>query len=79
VDTSNPFIAKDIPSADESMVIIRFSNPKGIDFPYLLSMLDESWMSRPNNIVVPGGKMGLAMQLILTPLILRLMDRKRRA
>ena len=79
VDTSNPFIAKDIPSADESMVIIRFANPKGIDFPYLLSMLDESWMSRPNNIVVPGGKMGLAMQLILTPLILRLMDRKRRA
>ncbi len=79
VDTSNPFIAADIPSADESMVIIRFANPKGIDFPYLLSMLDESWMSRPNNIVVPGGKMGLAMQLILTPLILRLMDRKRRA
>jgi phosphoribulokinase len=61
------------------MVVIRLANPKGIDFPYLLSMLDESWMSRPNNIVVPGGKMGLAMQLILTPLILRLMDRKRRA
>jgi len=79
VDTSNPFIAADIPTADESMVVIRFANPKGIDFPYLLSMLDESWMSRPNNIVVPGGKMGLAMQLILTPLILRLMDRKRRA
>ncbi|MGI9245343.1 MAG: phosphoribulokinase [Steroidobacteraceae bacterium] len=79
VDTSNPFIANDIPSADESMVIIRFANPKGIDFPYLLSMLDGSWMSRPNNIVAPGGKMGLAMQLILTPLILRLMDRKRRA
>jgi len=79
VDTSNPFIAKDIPSADESMVVIRFANPKGIDFPYLLSMLDDSWMSRPNNIVVPGGKMGLAMQLIFTPMILRLIDQKRRA
>ena len=79
VDTSNPFIAKDIPSADESMVVIRFANPKGIDFPYLMSMLDGSWMSRPNNIVVPGGKMGLAMQLIFTPMILRLMDLKRRA
>lgn len=79
VDTSNPFIAKDIPSADESMVVIRFANPKGIDFPYLLSMLQNSWMSRPNNIVVPGGKMGLAMQLIFTPMILRLMDLKRRA
>jgi len=79
VDTSNPFIARDIPSADESMVIIRFADPKGIDFPYLLSMLHDSWMSRPNTIVCPGGKMGLAMQLILTPMILRLMDRKRRA
>ena len=79
VDTSNPFIAADIPSADESMVVIRFANPKGIDFPYLLSMLDGAWMSRPNNIVIPGGKMGLAMQLIFTPMILRLMDMKRRA
>jgi len=79
VDTSNPFIAADIPSPDESMVVIRFADPKGIDFPYLLSMLDGSWMSRPNNIVVPGGKMGLAMQLIFTPMILRLMDQKKRA
>ncbi len=79
VDTSNPFIAREIPSADESMVVIRFTNPKGIDFPYLLSMLQNSWMSRPNNIVVPGGKMGLAIELIFTPMVLRLMDRKRRA
>ena len=79
VDTSNPFVAKDIPSADESLVVIRFANPKGIDFPYLLSVLHNSWMSRPNNIVVPGGQMGLAMQFIFTPMILRLMDLKRRA
>jgi len=79
VDTSNPFIAKDIPTADESMVVIRFANPKGIDFPYLVSMLHNSWMSRPNNIVVPGGQMGLAMQFIFTPMILRLIDLKRRA
>ena len=79
VDTSNPFIAKDIPRADESMVVIRFANPKGIDFPYLLSMIENSWMTRPNTFVIPGGKMGLAMQLIFTPMILRLMDRKKRA
>jgi phosphoribulokinase len=79
VDTSNPFIARDIPTADESMVVIRFANPKGIDFPYLLSMLHDSMMTRPNTILVPGGKMGLAMQLIFTPMILRLLDLKRRA
>ncbi|MEM5339501.1 phosphoribulokinase [Paraburkholderia azotifigens] len=79
VDTSNPFTARDIPSADESFVVIRFTNPKGIDFPYLLTMLHDSFMSRPNVIVVPGGKMGLAMQLIFTPMILQMIDRQRRA
>jgi len=79
VDTSNPFIARDIPTADESMVVIRFANPKGIDFPYLLSMLHNSMMTRPNTIVCPGGKMGLAMQLIFTPMILRLIDLKKRS
>ena len=79
VDTSNPFIAKDIPSADESMVVIRFANPRGIDFQYLLSMLHDSWMTRPNSLVIPGGKMGLAMQLIFTPMILKLVDIKRKS
>ena len=79
VDTSNPFVARYIPTADESFVVIRFENPKGIDFPYLLSMIHDSFMSRANIIVVPGGKMELAMQLILTPMILKLMDVRRRA
>jgi len=79
VDTSNPFIARYIPTADESFVVIRFANPKGIDFPYLLTMLHGAFMSRPNIIVVPGGKMELAMQLIFTPMILQIVDKKRRA
>ena len=79
VDTSNPFIARDVPSPDESMLVIRFRNPRGIDFPYLLSMLPQSFMSRPNTIVCPGGKMPLAMQLIFTPMIWQLIDRKKRA
>jgi phosphoribulokinase len=79
VDTSNPFVARDIPSADESFLVVRFANPKGIDFPWLLTMLHDSFMSRQNSIVVPGGKMPLAMQLIFTPMILQLLDRKRRA
>jgi phosphoribulokinase len=61
------------------LVVIRFANPRGIDFPYLLSMIHDSFMSRANSIVIPGGKLDLAMQLILTPLILHLMERKRRA
>lgn len=79
VDTSNPFIAREIPAPDESFVVIRFADPKGIDFQYLLNMLPASFMSRANTIVVPGGKMELAMQLIFTPFILRMMERKKRA
>jgi len=76
VDTSNPIIAADVPTVDESVVVVRFSKPDkfGIDFPWLLSELDGSWMSRRNSIVVPGGKMSLAMQLVLTPILGNMMD-----
>ena len=78
VDTSNPFIARDIPLPDESFVVIRFKDPKkfNTDFPYLLSMLDGSFMSRRNSIVVPGGKMGFAMEIILQPIIEQMMEKR---
>jgi phosphoribulokinase len=79
VDTSNPFAARWIPTADESMVIIRFAKPRGIDFSYLHSMIHDSFMSRANSIVIPGAKLDLAMQLILTPFVLQLVERHRRA
>ena len=79
VDTSNPLVARWIPTADESIVVIRFKNPHGIDFPYLVSMISGSWMSRANSIVIPGGKLDLAMQLILTPLITRLISLSKRS
>ncbi len=77
VDTSNPFVARFIPTPDESFLVIRFADPRGIDFPYLLSMLHDSFMSRSNTIVCPGGKMDLAMQLIFTPMIWRLLERRK--
>ncbi len=81
VDTSNPFIARDIPTPDESFVVIRFRDPKkfSVDFPYLLSMIKDSFMSRRNSIVVPGGKMGFAMEIILAPIIHEMIQRSRAA
>ncbi len=79
VDTSNPFIARWIPTPAESILVIRFARPQGIDFPYLLSMLHNSHMSRANSIVVPGDKLDLAMQLIFTPMIHKLTERKKRS
>ena len=76
VDTSNPFSAKAIPTLDESFVVIRFREVNNVDFPYYLSMIDGAFMSRMTTMVVPGGKMGLAMELILTPLIEELMKKK---
>ena len=76
VDTSNPFIARDIPTPDESFVVIRFRDSKNVDFPYFLNMIHDSFMSRPNTIVIPGGKMGFAMEVVLTPIIQRLIEGK---
>lgn len=71
VDTSNPFVSRYIPTLDESLIVIRFRDPKkiNVDFQYLLSMIHDSFMSRRNSIVVPGGKMGFAMEIIMQPLI----------
>lgn len=81
VDTSNPFVARDIPTLDESFVVIQFRNPdiRHTDFSNLLSMIQGSFMSRRDTIVVPGGKMGLAMEIIFPPIIADLMDRKRKS
>ena len=79
VDTSNPFSAKAIPTLDESFVVIRFREVKNVDFQFYLRMIEGSFMSRVSTLVVPGGKMGLAMELILTPLIRDLIERKTQA
>lgn len=77
VDTSNPFIARDIPTLDESMVVIRFRDPGRVDFTRLLAMIHDSFMSRRNTLVVPGGKMGMAIELILAPLILEIVAKSK--
>ena len=81
IDTSNPFTLEDIPSNDESMVVIHISNRRKIcpDFRYLLEMLQGSFMSRPDTLVVPAGKMVFAMELLLNPAIEQMMERREAA
>ena len=78
VDTSNPFIARDIPTPDESFVIVRFREPKGVDFPYMLAMIPNAFMSRANTLVVPGGKMSHAMEIILAPVMHEMIESKKK-
>ena len=75
VDTSNPFIARDIPTLDESFVVVRFQDHKHCDFVYLQDMVHDSFLSRPNTLVVPGGKMGFVMELILRDDIEKMLNR----
>lgn len=81
VDTSNPFIALDVPIDKETVVVIRVAQPEKtqVDFRYLLRMIPKSFMSRRNSIVVPGDEMSYAMELIFTPLVHELLDRRRQA
>jgi phosphoribulokinase len=78
IDTANPFTQEEIPSNDESMVVIHIANRRKIkpDYRYLLEMLQGSFMSRPDTIVVPAGKMVFAMELLLNPVIERMMDNR---
>lgn len=81
IDTSNPFTATEIPTNDESLVVIHIQNRRkiGPDFRYLLEMLNGAFMSRPDTIVVPAGKYVFAMELLLNPVIEKLMERRSRA
>lgn len=79
VDTSNPFIARDIPTLDESVIVVRFREPRKFNFSSLLDQLPDAFMSRPNTMVVPGSHMGLALEVICAPLVLELLERKRSA
>lgn len=80
VDTSNPFMTRDIPALDESFVVIHFKEPHrfGVNFPYLLKMIQNSFMSRSDTLVVPGGKMMLAIKIILKPIIQEILETKKR-
>ncbi|MCW8887723.1 MAG: phosphoribulokinase [Gammaproteobacteria bacterium] len=75
VDTSNPLTGKAIPTADQSVVIIHFVKDRpSVEYKLQLKELIEgASLSAFDNIVIPGGKMMYAMELILTEKILTLM------
>ncbi|WP_114417450.1 phosphoribulokinase [Marinospirillum perlucidum] len=77
VDTANPFEPRSVPTSDESLVVIRFRGPQKVDFPYLLAMIKDSFMSRPHTLVIPGSKLPLAMELIMLPRVQELLEGRR--
>ena len=77
VDTSNPFFARAVPTLDESFVVVRFREPKRFNFPDFLQRIEGAFMSRPNTLVVPGGKMHHALEVICHPLVHDLVEKMR--
>ena len=81
VDTSNPFSAQEIPGNDQSFEVVHVRKPKklNVDFNKLLGLLSGSFMSAPDTLVIPALSRARAMELIVNPVIERLMNAKRKA
>ncbi|MET0104881.1 MAG: phosphoribulokinase [Sedimenticola sp.] len=78
VDTSNPFMVRNIPSPDQSLVLIHFLKDKpSVEYKLnLRGLIEGSFITGFNTLVIPGGKMMYAMELILTQRILDLMKNR---
>jgi phosphoribulokinase len=79
VDTSNPFIARDVPVPEESILVIHFRDGEKYNFPRLLKRLPGARMSRPRTMMVPGGKLKLALDVICAPQFEAMMLRRNEA
>jgi phosphoribulokinase len=81
VDTSNPFVVREIPLAEESMVVIHFNERSRVsaNFDLLIAKLPGSFQSREQTLVVPGPMMAQAMELILKPTLEELAQRRQDA
>ncbi|HEX4894921.1 MAG TPA: phosphoribulokinase [Solimonas sp.] len=78
VDTSNPFVAREIPTPEQSLVVIHFNEGSRIeaDFATLLDEIPGAAQSQAQTLVVPGPELQRAMELVLRPAIQRLADRR---
>jgi len=73
VDTSNPFVSREVPTSDESLVVIRVKKRLikryDIDLVYIKNTIENSFISRRNTLVIPGTKLVFAMEVLLAPII----------
>jgi len=76
VDTSDPFIARDVPLADESLCVIHFRDRERHDFPDMLERIPDATMSRPTTMVIPSNSLRLALGVICAPILTRFMELK---
>ena len=77
VDTSDPFrIDKEV-SVDEMALVIHFQKLKPPKLSKILDLLENAQMTRQDTILVPGAKIGLALEIIIMPIIKKLVQKSR--
>lgn len=78
VDTSNPLDAREIPTPEESLVVVHFNDKSRVraDFDLMLRELPGSFLSHPQTVVVPGLQQERALELILKPAVAELVARR---
>lgn len=77
VDTSNPFIARDVPTPDESALVIHFRDRKRHDFCAIMDKIPGARMTRTSTLLVPGGKLRLALSVICGPILEEMMEKRK--
>lgn len=78
VDTSNPFVVREIPAPEESLVVVHFNDASRVsaDFGRLVAELPGSFLSQERTLVMPGGLMEIAMEKILRPKLQDLLSKR---
>lgn len=78
VDTSNPFVVRQIPTPEETLFVVHFNEHSRIhsDFELLKRELPGAFRSHEQTLVVPGPLQAQAMELILRPAVEQLARRR---
>jgi phosphoribulokinase len=67
VDTSNPFSNTGIPSAGESLIVVRFNDPNQQEIDDIINGIGGSFQTKDDCIVVPGQSFEQTLALVITP------------
>jgi len=77
VDTSNPFIARDVPTESECAFVVHFRDRERYDFVDLLRRIPGAQMTRATTMLIPGGVLGHALEDICAPVLAGLLEKQR--
>ncbi len=78
IDTANPFDVQEIPALHESLVIVHLRRPEKftLSIDELREQIENSFNIKSNQLVIPAEKMVFAMEILLSPIIKMLAEKR---